>query len=190
MVTYMSKATRTLGVVKRKIPEDAVAILWGHTLLWRSCGKSAIANELKRKILTLVSQSPPKFSIFLSSFQLQKNYCLSFFGTKKQINHLFSTKKGLFRLFSTKKQVFFVFLAASIASPAHKWPTLTVLQQYRVGQSVESALITLAAIFLAQSAYFNNFRQKIPYFDASQQKRVLFNCFATKQCLGMLKMWG
>ena len=58
----------------------------------------------------------------------------------------------------------------------------------RVGQSVESALIALAAIFLAHSAYFNNFRQKIPYFDASRQKRVLFNCFATKQCLGMLKM--
>ena len=39
----------------------------------------------------------------------------------------------------------------------------------RVGQSVESALIALAAIFLAHSAYFNNFRQKIPYFDASRQ---------------------
>ena len=58
----------------------------------------------------------------------------------------------------------------------------------RVGQSVESALIALAAIFMAHSAYFNNFRQEIPYFDASQQMRVLFNCFATKQCLGMLKM--
>ena len=58
----------------------------------------------------------------------------------------------------------------------------------RVGQSVESALIALAAIFLAHSKYFNNFRQKIPYFDMSRQKRVLFNCFATKQCLGMLKM--
>ena len=30
----------------------------------------------------------------------------------------------------------------------------------RVGQSVESALIALAAIFLAHRAYFNNFRQK------------------------------
>ena len=42
--------------------------------------------------------------------------------------------------------------------------------------------------FLAHGADFNNFRQKIPVFDASRQKRVLFNCFATKQCLGMLKM--
>ena len=25
---------------------------------------------------------------------------------------------------------------------------------------------------------------------ASRQKRVLFNCFTTKQCLGMLKMWS
>ena len=58
----------------------------------------------------------------------------------------------------------------------------------RVGESVESALSALAAIFLALSAYFNNFRQKIPYFDVSQRKRVLFDCFATKQCLGMLKM--
>ena len=27
-------------------------------------------------------------------------------------------------------------------------------------------------------------------YHISRQKRVLFNCFATKQCLGMLKMWG
>ena len=60
----------------------------------------------------------------------------------------------------------------------------------RVGESVKSALSALAAIFSALSAYFNNFWQKIPYFDVSRQKRVLFNCFATKQCLGMLKMWG
>ena len=58
----------------------------------------------------------------------------------------------------------------------------------RVGESVESALSALVAIFSALSASFNNFRQKIPYFDVSRQKRVLFNCFATKQCLGMLKM--
>ena len=58
----------------------------------------------------------------------------------------------------------------------------------RVGESVESALSALAAIFLAHSAYFNNFRQKIPYFDASRQKRVLFNCFATKQCLGLASL--
>ena len=51
----------------------------------------------------------------------------------------------------------------------------------RVGQSAESVLIALAAIFLAHSAYFNNFRQKTQYFDASRRKRVLFNCFATKQ---------
>ena len=46
----------------------------------------------------------------------------------------------------------------------------------------------LQPFFSALSAYFNNFRQKILYFDVSRQKRVLFNCFATKQCLGMLKM--
>ena len=38
----------------------------------------------------------------------------------------------------------------------------------------------------ALSAYFSNIIQKIPYFDVSRQKRVLFNCFATKQCSGML----
>ena len=57
----------------------------------------------------------------------------------------------------------------------------------RVGQSVESALNALAAIFLALSAYIN-FRQKLPYFDVSRQKKVFFNCFAIKQCLSMLKM--
>ena len=34
------------------------------------------------------------------------------------------------------------------------------------------------------------FRQKVPYFNVSRQNRVVFNCFATKQCWGMLKMWG
>ena len=58
----------------------------------------------------------------------------------------------------------------------------------RVGESVESTLSALAAIFSALSAYFSNFRQKIRFFDASGQKRVLFYCFATKQCLSMLKM--
>ena len=38
--------------------------------------------------------------------------------------------------------------------------------------------------------YFNISRQKVPYFNVSRQNRVLFNCFATKQCWGMLKMWG
>ena len=42
--------------------------------------------------------------------------------------------------------------------------------------------------FSALRAYFNNFWQKIPYFDISRQKRILFNCFATKQCLGTIKM--
>ena len=50
--------------------------------------------------------------------------------------------------------------------------------------------VHLQPFFSAHSAYFNNNWQKIPYFDASRQKRVLFNCFATKQFLGMLKMWG
>ena len=75
-------------------------------------------------------------------------------------------------------------------SCAITWVLLEFVQDLfaRVGQSVESALIALAAIFLAHSEYFNNFRQKIPYFDVSRQKRVIFKCFGTKQCLGMLKM--
>ena len=48
----------------------------------------------------------------------------------------------------------------------------------------------LQPFFPAHSAYFNNLWQPILYFDASRQKRILFNCFATKQCLGMLKIWG
>lgn len=69
-----------------------------------------------------------------------------------------------------------------------EWDSLDFahLVHYRVGQSVESALIALAAFFSALSAFFN-FRQKLPYFDVSRQKRVFFNCFATKQCLSMLK---
>ena len=49
----------------------------------------------------------------------------------------------------------------------------------RVGESVESALSALAAIFSALSAYLNNFRQKILYFDVSRQKRVLFSLALT-----------
>ena len=70
------------------------------------------------------------------------------------------------------------------------WIGFQYLDDIRVGESVESALSAFAAIFLAHSTYFDNFRQKNAYFDISRQKRVLFNCFATKQCLGMLKMWG
>ena len=43
----------------------------------------------------------------------------------------------------------------------------------RVGQSVESALIALAAIFLAQGAYFNNFRQKIPYLPTRESYLIV-----------------
>ena len=42
--------------------------------------------------------------------------------------------------------------------------------------------VHLQPFFLALSAYFTNFRQKIQYFDVSRHKKVLFNCFATKQC--------
>ena len=37
---------------------------------------------------------------------------------------------------------------------------------------MESALIALAAILLAHSAYFNSFRQKIPYFDVFCNKTM------------------
>ena len=52
----------------------------------------------------------------------------------------------------------------------------------------------LAAQFIpfssAHSVYSNVLWQKVPYFNVSRQNRVVFNCFATKQCWGMLKMWG
>ena len=44
---------------------------------------------------------------------------------------------------------------------------------------MESALSALAAIFLAHRVYFNNFRQKIPYFDVLRQKRVFFSLALT-----------
>ena len=45
-------------------------------------------------------------------------------------------------------------------------------------EKVWSRLSThLQTFFLAQSVYFYNFRQKKSYFDASRQKRVLFNFF-------------
>ena len=43
--------------------------------------------------------------------------------------------------------------------------------------------------FSALSAYFNNFWQNVGFFIVSRRKKVLFNCFATKQCWGTLKMW-
>ena len=94
-----------------------------------------------------------------------------------------------------------------------------------MGQSVESALIALTAIFFRLIAriltifdkkyrIWNCCDKRESYLivlqslaltvslwlsmalcdshsgplDVSRQKRVLFNCFATKQCLGMLKM--
>ena len=44
---------------------------------------------------------------------------------------------------------------------------------------MELALSALAAIFSALSAYFNSFQQKIPFFDVSRQKRVLFSLALT-----------
>ena len=56
----------------------------------------------------------------------------------------------------------------------------------RGGESVDSALSALAAIFSGLSAYFNNFRQIIPYFDMSRQKRVLFSLALTGSLCGSL----
>ena len=53
---------------------------------------------------------------------------------------------------------------------------------YVLFQSIYSILWLI--FLLSLYFYFPN------YFDMSRQKRVLFYCFATKQCLGMLKMWG
>ena len=49
-------------------------------------------------------------------------------------------------------------------------------------QSIYSMLWLI--FLLSLYFYFPN------YFGMSRQKRVLFNCFATRQCLGMLKLWG
>ena len=65
-----------------------------------------------------------------------------------------------------------------LADP-HLVPSCKYLLFIRVGESVESALSELSAIFLALSAYFINFQQKIPYFDVSRQKRVLFSLALT-----------
>ena len=72
-----------------------------------------------------------------------------------------------------------LFLAGS-----SRWKHHMITQQ--VGKSVELAFIALAAIFWLIANILVIFDKKY----ASRQKRVLFNCFTTKQCLGMLKMWG
>ena len=58
-------------------------------------------------------------------------------------------------------------------------PRCKYLLFIRVGEIVESALSELSAIISALSAYFINFQQKIPYFDVSRQKRVLFSLALT-----------
>ena len=59
-----------------------------------------------------------------------------------------------------------------LADP-HLVPSCKYLLFIRVGESVESALSELSAIFSALSAYFINFQQKIP----------IFWCVATKESL-------
>ena len=44
----------------------------------------------------------------------------------------------------------------------------------------------LQPFYLALSVYFNNFRQKIPYFDVSRLKRVLFSLALTESLSGSL----
>ena len=55
---------------------------------------------------------------------------------------------------------------------------------------MRSQLVAQFMQFFGHRAYFDVLRQKVPYFDVLRQNRVVFNCFATKQCRGMLKMWG
>ena len=50
----------------------------------------------------------------------------------------------------------------------------------RAVENAESARSVIYAIFSAHSAYFNDSRRKVPYFNVSRQNRVVFNCFATK----------
>ena len=67
----------------------------------------------------------------------------------------------------------------------------------RAEENPESARSVIYAIFSAHSVYFNVSRQKVPYFNISRQKvpyfnvsrqnRVVFNCFATKQCWGIAR---
>ena len=52
----------------------------------------------------------------------------------------------------------------------------------RAEENPESARSVIYAIFSAHNAYFNVLQQKVPYFNVSRQNRVVFNCFATKQC--------
>ena len=72
-----------------------------------------------------------------------------------------------------------------LADP-HLVPSCKYLLFIRVGESVESALSELSAIFSALSAFFINFQQKIPYFDVSRQKRVLFSLALTGSPCGSL----
>ena len=62
----------------------------------------------------------------------------------------------------------------------------------RAGENAESARSAIHAIYSAYCAYFYVLRQKLPYFNILRQKvsyfnvarrnRVVFDCFATKQC--------
>ena len=55
---------------------------------------------------------------------------------------------------------------------------------------MRSQLIAQFTLFSSAHNAFSVSRQKVPYFNVSRQNRVVFNCFATKQWWGMLKMWG
>ena len=64
-----------------------------------------------------------------------------------------------------------------------------ILQIYRDGQSqtkCQTALHTCSHFFRLLARIFNNFRQKIPFFDVSRQKRVLFGLALTGSPCGSL----
>ena len=56
---------------------------------------------------------------------------------------------------------------------------------------MQSQLVAQFMPFFRLIARILMFRdKKVPYFNVSRQNRVIFDWFATKQCWGMLKMWG
>ena len=104
MVTYMSKATRTLGVVKRKIP--GMLLQYFEVTLYCDVVAARVQLQMSSRGRSSLwcHNRLQSFLSFSHLFSYKKIIVFLLFGSKKLINPLFSTKKGLFRLFSTKKK--------------------------------------------------------------------------------------
>ena len=103
---------------------------------------------------------------------------------------MMSSQSGLIKIRSrlgTQFMAFFRLIARILTFRDKKVPYVNVSRQKVPYVNVSRQKVPYVNVSWQKVPYVNVSRQKVPYFNVSRQNRVIFDCFATKQCWGMLK---